>query len=78
MMNTPSTFGTLVSRKNATLRRAIRSVLMPLRWSAHAPSARPPAPPVGRTAFAPSSERPICALIRQLIRLQNTLRNTAT
>ena len=78
MMITPSTFGRLVKKKKATLRRAMRPPSMPPRCSAHAPSARPPAPPVGTTAFAPSSERPIWALVRQRIPRQNTLRKAAT
>ena len=56
---TPTTFATLVSRKKATVRRAISVAGIPPRFSAQAPSARPPAPPVGKSAFAPSSDIPI-------------------
>ena len=67
----------LVSRKNATVRRAMYP------WQAaaaqiHAPSASPPAPPTEKTEFAASSESPIWVLVRQLMRRQNTPRNTST
>ncbi len=75
---TASTFGTLVSRKKATVRRAISSTDMPPRLSAHAPSASPPAPPVGNRALAPSSDMPTSQATRQLMRRQNTIRKTAT
>ena len=78
MISTPRTLGTLVRKKNATLRRAIWAVGMPPRWSAQAPRARPPNPPVGRTALAPSSENPISALIRHRIERQKMLRNAIT
>ena len=48
----------LVTTKNATLRRAIRSTLIPPWRSAHAPSARPPTPPNGRNTFVACSAIP--------------------
>ncbi len=45
----------LVSRKKATVRRPTRSAGIPIRFSAQAPSARPPAPPVGRSTLAACS-----------------------
>ena len=59
MMITPITFGRLVSKKNATVRRAISFPDIPPLFSAQAPSARPPAPPVGNSALAPSSDMPM-------------------
>jgi len=56
---TPTTFATLVSRKKAAVRRAISDAGIPPRFRAQVPSARPPAPPVGKRAFAPSSDMPI-------------------
>ena len=50
----------------------------PPRRRIHAPSARPPAPPIEKTEFAASSDSPISVLVRQLIRRQNTARNTST
>ena len=49
----------LVSRKKATVRRAMCSADVPLRLSAQAPSARPPAPPAGSSEFAASSAIPM-------------------
>jgi hypothetical protein len=76
-MITPTTFGTLVRKKNATVRRAMCSALIPARRSAQTPSASPPIPPVGTIALAPSSDSPICVLRRQLMREQKTARNAA-
>ena len=72
------TFARLVSRKKATVRRAMNAVASPPRRRIHAPSARPPAPPIEKTEFAASSDSPISVLVRQLIRRQNTARNTST
>ena len=52
-------FGALVRTKKATLRRAIRSALIPPWRSAHAPSASPPTPPAGTSTFVPCSAIPI-------------------
>jgi hypothetical protein len=68
----------LVSRKNATVRRAMCPVSMPPRRRIQAPSASPPAPPTERSEFAASSESPISLLVRQLILRQKTARNAST
>ena len=68
----------LVSRKKATVRRAMWPVSMPPRRRIHAPSARPPAPPTENSEFAASSESPISVLVRQLILRQKTARNAST
>ena len=49
----------LVSKKNATVLRAISSPGIPPRRSAHTPSAKLPAPPSGNKEPAPSSATPI-------------------
>ena len=72
------TLARLVSRKNATVRRAMKAVARPPRRRIHAPSASPPAPPTEKIEFAASSESPISVLVRQLMRRQNTPRNTST
>ena len=72
------TFARLVSRKNATVRRAMKAAGRPPRRRIHAPSASPPAPPIEKTELAASSESPISVLVRQLMRRQNTPRNTST
>ena len=77
MRITPTTLATLVSRKKATVRLAISDAGIPPRLSAQAPSARPPAPPVGNSALAPSSDIPISELTRQVMRRQKTIRKTA-
>ena len=51
--------GLLVRTKKETLRRAIRSVLIPPCRSAQAPSARPPTPPAGTSTLVPCSAIPI-------------------
>ena len=51
-------FGVLVITKNATLRRATYSEDKPPRRSAQAPSASPPAPPVGNSTFVACSAIP--------------------
>ena len=68
----------LVSRKKATVRRAMWPVSMPPRRRIQAPSASPPAPPTENSEFAASSESPISELVRQLIRRQKTARKTST
>ena len=78
MITTKAKFATLVSMKNAAVRLAISSVAIPPRFSAHAPSASPPAPPAGSRAFAPSSDIPTSVLTRQLIRRQKVTRKIAT
>ena len=75
---TRAKFAMLVSMKNAAVRLAISSFSMPPRFSAHAPSASPPAPPAGSSAFAPSSDMPTSVLTRQLIRRQKVTRKMAT
>ena len=72
------TLARLVSRKNATVRRAMNSFSSPPRRRIHAPSASPPAPPTDSTEFAASSDSPISVLVRQLMRRQNTPRKTST
>ena len=72
------TFARLVSRKKATVRRAMKAAGRPPRRRIHAPSASPPAPPIENTEFAASSDSPISVLVRQLMRRQNTPRNTST
>ena len=68
----------LVSRKNATVRRAIWPALTPPRRRIQAPRARPPAPPTDSTELAASSASPISVLVRQLIWRQNTVRKAIT
>jgi hypothetical protein len=53
------TFTRLVTRKNATVRRATRPAGMPPRRRIQAPSARPPAPPTLTSEFVASSAAPI-------------------
>ena len=72
------TLARLVSRKKATVRRAMKAVGRPPRRRIHAPSARPPAPPTESTELAASSDSPISVLVRQLIRRQKTPRKTRT
>ena len=72
------TLARLVSRKKATVRRAMKAVGRPPRRRIQAPSARPPAPPTDRTELAASSDSPISVLVRQLIRRQKTPRKTRT
>ena len=48
----------LVMRKKATVRGTMRSAGMPMRRRAQAPSASPPAPPVGSSTFAACSDIP--------------------
>ena len=72
------TLARLVSRKNATVRRAMKAVVRPPRRRIHAPSASPPAPPTESTELAASSDSPISVLVRQLIRRQKTPRKTST
>ena len=72
------TFARLVSRKNATVRWAMNEAGSPPRRRIQAPSASPPAPPTENSEFAASSESPISVLVRQLMRRQNTPRNTST
>ena len=49
-------FAALVTTKNATVRRAMWAVGIPASRSAQTPSASPPAPPVGSSEFAASSD----------------------
>ena len=72
------TLARLVSRKKATVRRAMKAVGRPPRRRIQAPSARPPAPPTESTELAASSDSPISVLVRQLIRRQKTPRKTST
>jgi hypothetical protein len=72
------TLARLVSRKKATVRRAMWSPGTPPRRRIQAPSARPPAPPIESSEFAASSERPISVLVRQLILRQKTARKAST
>ena len=72
------TLARLVSRKKATVRRAMKAVGRPPRRRIQAPSARPPAPPTDSTELAASSDSPISVLVRQLIRRQKTPRKTST
>src|SRR3954469_14639757 len=75
---TATKFTELLIRKNATERRAITSPGMPLRASAHAPSARPPAPLAGTIEPVPSSDHASSDAVRHDIRLQKIGRNIAT
>ena len=68
----------LVSRKKATVRRAMWPPLTPPRRRIQAPRARPPAPPTDSTELAASSDRPISVLVRQLILRQKTVRKAIT
>ena len=72
------TLARLVSRKKATVRRAMKAVGRPPRRRIQAPSASPPAPPTESTELAASSDSPISVLVRQLIRRQKTPRKTST
>src|SRR4051794_787292 len=67
------TFARLVSRKNATVRRAMNPFGRPPRRRIQAPSASPPAPPTERTEFAASSDKPVSVLVRQLMWRQTRL-----
>ena len=72
------TLARLVSRKNATVRCAMKAAGSPPRRRIQAPSARPPAPPTDSSELAASSDSPISVLVRQLMRSQKTPRNTST
>jgi hypothetical protein len=72
------TLARLVSRKKATVRRAMNAAVRPPRRRIHAPSASPPAPPTESSELAASSDSPISVLVRQLMRWQNTPRKTRT
>src|SRR4051812_48408021 len=75
---TATKFTELLSRKNATDRRAILSAGIPARLRIHAPSARPPAPLAGRSEPTASSDQPISQLVRHDVDAQKTGRNIAT
>ena len=65
-----------VTTKKATVRRAMCPVGMPACLSAHTPSARPPAPPLGSSELAASSAIAISIAQAPRICAQNVARNT--
>ena len=52
---TAAKLGALVTTKKATVRRAMCPVAIPAWFSAHTPSANPPAPPLGSSELAACS-----------------------